>query len=412
MQIPVLLGTQTLFNIGFYAVIPFLALVLTGDFGLSAAAVGLVLGVRTFAQQGLFLVGGTLSDSWGPRGIILVGVGVRTAGFALLAAALPLSSLPLFLVGTVLSGLGGALFSPGLNTLIAEAGTTRDAGRVSLFAWLTITGELGAVLGPVVGAALLGFGFAVVATSGAVYFAAIGVLLAVLLPRRDRKERPARVREATPEDAAASTSALRDTPFVRFALLHAVDLLAYNQLYLAVPLLLAVTADPGTAVAGAFVWISVLTLGAQLPLARWSAGRGAAIALRTGYLCSGGGFVLAGVSAMTAHDVRLIVVIAAATAFGLGHLLANPTALQLVPRLAPEARRGSYFGLLASCGGVAVLLGNVLIGTLSDLASPQLAWLPWAVMALFPLASAVWAPGILRAHPRWSSSRNDHNPIR
>lgn len=110
--VPVLLGTQTLFNIGFYAVVPFLALVLTEDFGLAGAAVGLILGVRTFAQQGLFIIGGTLADRFGARSVILVGCAVRALGFFTLAASLFTGSaiLWLFVTGTLLTGFGGALF--------------------------------------------------------------------------------------------------------------------------------------------------------------------------------------------------------------------------------------------------------------------------------------------------------------
>ena len=49
-----LLGAQLVFNLGFYAVIPFLAGAMGDEYGLDAAAVGLVLGARTFSQQGMF----------------------------------------------------------------------------------------------------------------------------------------------------------------------------------------------------------------------------------------------------------------------------------------------------------------------------------------------------------------------
>ena len=125
-----LLSTQALFNVGFYAVVPFIAVVLRGDFGLGAAAVGLVLGARTFAQQGLFLVGGELADRFGARGIIVLGCSVRVAGFLALAASLltPEPTLSLFVAGTLVTGLGGALFSPGINMLVAEADSGRPGG--------------------------------------------------------------------------------------------------------------------------------------------------------------------------------------------------------------------------------------------------------------------------------------------
>ena len=56
-----LLVSQFIFNTGFYAVVPFLAIFLRDDMLLSGAAIGLVLGLRTFSQQGMFLVGGALT---------------------------------------------------------------------------------------------------------------------------------------------------------------------------------------------------------------------------------------------------------------------------------------------------------------------------------------------------------------
>lgn len=71
-----------------------------------------------------------------------------------------------FICGTVLTGFGGALFSPGLSVLVARAEARRARGRVTLFAWLNVTGEFGAVLGPLIGALLLDRGFAAVAAAG------------------------------------------------------------------------------------------------------------------------------------------------------------------------------------------------------------------------------------------------------
>ncbi|SIR90746.1 MFS transporter [Microbacterium sp. RURRCA19A] len=387
---PVLLGTQLLFNVGFYAVVPFLALVLTRDFGLTALAVGLVLGIRTFAQQGLFLVGGVLADRFGARRVILLGCAVRVAGFATLAAALlaPTPALPLFVVGTVLTGLGGALFSPGLNVLIADAEARRpDAGgrsRASLFAWLSVTGELGAVIGPLVGAALLGAGFVVVALSGAAFFTAIGLFLRVALPP-DPGRRTARTR-------GGAWWSLRDRRFVGFSVLHAADLLAYNQLYLALPLHLARTTDAAAATALMFASVSVLTLALQLPLSRWAGRVGAAVALRTGYALSATGFgVLAvGATAATGDAAVVSAVFVSAGLIAAGHMLANPTALALVPRFAAALPTGSFFGLLATCGGVAVLGGNLVSGALSTW--PAVPAAAAAFLALPLVVAAVAAP--------------------
>ena len=82
---PVLLGSQFVFNIGFYAVVPFLAIFLRDDMLLSGGLIGLILGLRTFSQQGMFIVGGALSDRFGAKIVILSGCIIRVAGYLLLA---------------------------------------------------------------------------------------------------------------------------------------------------------------------------------------------------------------------------------------------------------------------------------------------------------------------------------------
>ncbi len=52
---------------------------------LSGGLIGLVLGLRTFSQQGMFIVGGALSDRFGAKSVILSGCIVRVVGYLLLA---------------------------------------------------------------------------------------------------------------------------------------------------------------------------------------------------------------------------------------------------------------------------------------------------------------------------------------
>lgn len=58
-------------NLGFYMLMPYLAGYLAGPLGLAAWAIGLVLGVRNFSQQGMFIVGGTLADRLGFKPLIV-----------------------------------------------------------------------------------------------------------------------------------------------------------------------------------------------------------------------------------------------------------------------------------------------------------------------------------------------------
>ena len=107
---------------------PYLAGYLAGPLGLAAWAVGLVLGVRNFSQQGMFIVGGTLADRLGYKPLIVAGCLLRTAGFGLLVFA---HSLPAVLIASAATGFAGALFNPAVRAYLAA-----DAGqrRVEAFA--------------------------------------------------------------------------------------------------------------------------------------------------------------------------------------------------------------------------------------------------------------------------------------
>ncbi|MCH1866247.1 MFS transporter [Nocardioides sp. CFH 31398] len=391
-----LLGAQLVFNTGFYAVVPFLAVVLRDDFALGGAAVGLVLGLRTFAQQGMFLAGGLLVDRLGARTLVVLGCAVRTVGFALLAVP---GDLWLFVVGVVATGLGGALFSPALETLVAHADRART-GRSTAFALLSVVGETGAVLGPLLGAALLGWGFAAVAGTGALVFAVTGVVLAVVLRGVPQARRPAR--------ASTGSRRLPPAPLVLLAAVCSVNLLAYNQLYLGLPYELERVGLGTGALAGLFALASVLTVAGQLPLARLARRVGTPRAVRAGYVVMATGFLVLAVAApLAAPGPAWLPVTVAVVLLTAGHLLVTPTTLEAVGRLAPAGALGASYGLMATAGGVAVLVGNTGLGLLypAAAASGPGAGAVWTVLAVLPLLPALVAPRVLRTAPT-----SDHTP--
>jgi MFS family permease len=365
-----LVGSQLLFNIGFYLVVPYLAGHLAGDLGLAGWVIGLVLGLRTFSQQGLFVVGGTLTDRFGPKPAILAGCAVRVAGFAVLAVA---SSLPGVLAGVVLVGVAGALFSPAVEASLArEAEPDRRAATFSVF---TVCGEIGAVTGPLLGVVLAGQ-FRAACLVGAALFTAIGVLHARLLPRLPGEHR-----------AEPVLAGWREVARNRVFLVFAAGYSAY-QLYLALPVELN-RADAGEKSLGLlFALASTLIIFGQLPvsaLARKVLGR-------TGALV--GGFVLIGLAfaVVALRPPGATGAVAFVVLLTLGEMLVVPQAKELVPVLAGERRLGTYFGVLASTGGVAVLVGSTVSGALLEHGR-----VAWVVLALLPLAGACVLTALARS---------------
>jgi MFS family permease len=442
----ILLGTQMVFNLGFYAVIPFLAGAMGGDYGLDAAAVGLVLGARTFSQQGMFLFGGLLADRWGARRAILTGCLVRIAGYATLAAA---SDFTLFLLGAVLTGAGGALFSPALESQLshadrAHADPTKERapgkGRRSVFVWLAITGEMGALVGPLLGAALLGWGFDAALAAGIAIFVAVTILLWFRLPAGSPGKPDTAGTgepEAAPGKSRSALGCLKNRRFVAFCLLASTNMVAYNQLYFAFPLELDRRGLDASWLAMLFLLASLLTLLLQLPVAAAGQRLGPGRAMSAGFLLVAAALAAAALTSVHAEaggsaagdpgvggpaptgSAAAGSVAAIVGALILGHMLLRPTILSLILRFIPAdgavSGRGAYYGLSATCGGIAVLAGNALLGWLLDLTDRNHWWpgTPWLPIVGLAVLAALMLPRLLHGVHRTSTlgTATDAAPI-
>src|SRR5918992_1699708 len=167
---------------GFSMLMPYLTGYLTTTLGFAAWTAGLVLGIRTFSQQGLYVIGGTLSDHVGYKPVIAGGCALRMVGFLLFGYADALSTV---LVAAVLSGLGGSLFSPAARAYLASESGDQ---RAEAFALFQVSEGLGACLGPLLGMALIQVSFQWISVVASTIFFILTVLQLLYLPRRDHLE--------------------------------------------------------------------------------------------------------------------------------------------------------------------------------------------------------------------------------
>ncbi|MFF5333782.1 MFS transporter [Streptomyces sp. NPDC013181] len=373
--------TQLAFNIGFYAVLPYLATHLGTGLGMTGWLVGLVLGLRTFSQQGLFVVGGALTDRYGPRPVVLAGCALRIAGFGWLAFA---SSTAAVIGAVVLTGLAAALFSPAVESETAREAVRHErltgTPRARVLARFSAAGQAGAFLGPLIGSLLLLLddGFRAACLAGALVFTAVLAGHALLMPRRAPVAR-------TPAPGSLR-AVLTRRPFLLLCLAYSGYLIAYNQLYLTLPAEVEDATGSQTALGRLFALSSLLVVCAQLPLTRWSADR---VTPRTA-LAAGLAVVAAGFAAVPltpAGPGGLLPATALVVLLTLGQMLLVPAARGLVPDLVDDRHLGLATGALSSVSGLAVLGGSAATGALLDVSAP----LRWSVLAAVPLAGAALA---------------------
>lgn len=368
------------FNAGFSLVIPFLAVHMTDTLHLGAAAVALVLGARMAAQQGLFVFGGALSDRFGAKPMILLGVTARIAGLILLGTAGDPVAL---IIGVVLVGGAAALFAPAVEATNAAYGKLlQDRGtlpRTELFAIEQVFSRIGTAIGPVIGTLLLPVPFIWTTLTAAVIFAGLLLAFAVLMPRR------------LPGDLQQSESIraglmrpLRNRVFLGLALVGSLYLAAQNLFYVLLPL----HTDSGLVgyfyIASAFIVI----LG-QRPLRMLTRRLPPARLLIWGYVVTATAFAVPGLLlTVSSPTVRWPTVAALAiwmVLLQIGQMMIMPAARDAVARVAGERSLGSYYGMFNTIGGLLALTVSWAVGVIIDLnhGTTIPAWLATAVFFIF-----------------------------
>ncbi|MEU6225310.1 MFS transporter [Streptomyces sp. NPDC047042] len=379
VAVQLLLVNQLGVNTGFYLLIPYLATHLSGDLGMSAAVVGIVLGVRNLSQQGLFIIGGSAADRLGARGVIIAGCGLRSVGFGLFALG---DGLPVLLAASVLSGLAGALFNPAVRAYLAQEAGGRKAEAFALF---NVFATTGALVGPLLGSALLLVDFRASALTAAAIFAVLTVAQALVLPARE-------VEPAKSGVLADWREVVGNRAFVAFALAMVGMFTLENQLYLLLPDGARRATGWDGAAGLVFVVGTLSNLAFQLRITRSLKSRG----VRARWIVAG--LALMGLAFVPPMLVAgegeaswwaAVPVLVGALILYVGVMVASPFVMELIPGFGRPELTGTYFGIFYVVSGIAAAVGNTVVGWAMDAGERGGAeWLPWAFCAVFGLASA------------------------
>lgn len=350
---------------GFHLVFPMISLHFVDKLAWAAAAVGLALGLRQIAQQGLGLIGGSLADRFGAKPMIVSGMLLRGLGFVVLAVA---QHPGVLIISCILSGLGGALFDPSRSALIVKL--TRPLARNRFFSFLAMQDSLAGVLGALLGTWLLAFDFFWVAMTGAGFFFVNALLNAWLLPAYRIAAKP-----AAPWDSMQRV--LRDKPYIWLVLTFSGYFMLVVQLMLLVPVTIKQLAGSAQAVGAMYFMDAVLSVCLVYPLARLGERY---LRLETRILLGIACLTVSLAAMAWVQHIGLAFVVLAL--FFIGTLIVEPAREVLFAQYARPEARGSYLGMSRLGLGLGGLTGFIGGGFLQDLAGRlQLPGLPWLALA-------------------------------
>ncbi|MEU6906253.1 MFS transporter [Streptomyces coeruleorubidus] len=403
-SVQLLMVNQFTINLGFYMLMPYLAAHLSGTLGLAGWIVGLVLGVRNFSQQGMFLVGGTLADRLGYKPMIVAGCVLRTLGFATLGLV---DSLPALLAASAATGLAGALFNPAVRAYLAA-----DAGerRVEAFALFNVFYQAGILLGPLAGMVLTGVDFRVTCLVSAAIFALLSVVQIRALP--DRRPEDAKRQDGDGDQGVLAQwrGILANRPFLLFSVAMIGSYVLSFQVYLALPLEVRRLGGEGefgtAAVAMLFAVSGLTTILGQTRVTAWCKARyEPGQALVRGLAAMGLAFVpllLATAVPVPESGIGLWLLAAvpptlAALLLAIGTMIAYPFEMDTIVRLSADRLVATHYGLYNTICGIGITVGNLGTGAALDAArAAGMPALPWIALTVLGLACAAALYGLHR----------------
>lgn len=394
----ILMVNQFAINVGFYMLMPYLAGYLAGPLGLAAWMVGLVLGVRNFSQQGMFLVGGTLADRFGYKPLIVAGCLLRTAGFLMLAFV---GTLPAILIASAATGFAGALFNPAVRAYLAADSGER---RVEAFAVFNVFYQAGILFGPILGLALTAWDFRITCAVAAAVFAFLTVIQLMALPANGAE--PGADRQPVLADWRSVVS---NRAFLLFSGAMIGSYVLTFQVYLALPFQAALLTEDQRSetvlVTSIFVVSGLVAIAGQVRLTGWLSARfGPSRSLVFGMLVIAAAFVPLALLPAAASAGRLAAVAAlllSAALLAVGTIATFPFEMDTVVRLADNRLVATHYGLYNTIVGIGILAGNLMTGSVFGYAQqhgmPSLLWVSLTAVGLVCAAAlfALWRAGLL-----------------
>lgn len=349
-----LVAGSGIMNLANSITVPFLAIFLSRELGLSPATIGLLIGSSVFFSILAGFLGGTLSDHCGRRPVLLfslLGVAAAFAGFYLARDVVVVFAC------NALMALSTSSFSPVAKALLSDL--LPPADRVRWFSYQYLAGNAGYAIGPLLGVFLGLSGSRVAFLVAAVAYSAYFIVLAC-------QNRPTPT-TATKTESATNRFAgsLRAVATDRRLLCFLVAGLLLEAVHLRISALLAQDLDIDFT-NGATILAAVMTTNAvtvvvfQLVASKIVLKRDPVTAIVIGGLLMFAG--MAGFATAT----TMWMFIAAMVVFSIGETFIVPSEFAIIDRIAPEDRRGGYFGAqsFSQLGGfVGPYLGGLLLST-------------------------------------------------
>jgi MFS family permease len=336
--------------------------------------VGVVMAMGPIAGVLGSLLGGKLADQYGRKPIMIVsmvGNGLVMLGFIFFDGFYP------FLIISSFFGLFNSLFHPAASAMVADV--TDEAGRTEAYGLLRMGHNIGAAIGPLLGASIVFLSksviFIIAASSVFIYSIFLALLLSETLPKNERKMEP---KDLDKEEKLPSifTVLVKDKILFFYIITGIVISMGFSQTEGMLPLhfdqQLPALSDAQNPYPYLMAFNGALVVFFQFAISRWASKRKLGKVMLYGSVLFGFGLLAVGwlpiffTKLQFSYWSILLVLIIIYGIYTLGEMLLSPVQMTFVANIAPEHLRGTYMGAASLQWILGSAVGPIFAGFLLD----------------------------------------------
>jgi len=356
--------------LGFALSMPFLAIYLHEELGMSMSWIGVMLTVAGVVGALASTVGGALSDRVGRRQMLIWLLALRGVPFLIMAYLVwAKSPFAIFSAVYVFSSMLGTSIFPLTEAIVADV--TAPEKRAEAFGIMRVSANLGWALGPAIGGGLAIFGYHWLFVATAVALAGAAVVVVFTIDETVS-------RAALKHHESLLGPVLRDKKLLIFMGVGLVMFLARGQLISTLSVYLSSTVGLSKGQIGMLYALNGgLVAAMQVPTTKFTIRWNPLSALAFAGVLYGVGYFLVGLAGGIAELVVAMIIITVA------EMIETPTAASYVTELAPEGLVGAYLGAFHFVFHLGWTVGPMVGGVLLDvMPNPIYAWEAVAALAV------------------------------
>lgn len=357
---------------GFAVAIPFIAIYLSREVGLSLFEIGLFFGFLAIIRSTFQLIGGEFADRIQRRYLLVHTQIIRGIAFAGMAVAIIYSWgfgwVAFFLV---INSIFGAIFHPSANAMVADI--LPPEKRLEGYAITRSAGNLGWAVGPAIGGYMASYSYGFLFVIASIITIMSGIVFALYLKTSNSVQNKDKF---TFRDLLA----IKDDPDLA---IHSVLIFV---LYIVVAQLVATFSVYAVEIVGLsenqlgmiYTINGLLVATLQIPITRMLQHKTFTFQLSVGAFIYAIGYSIVGLVSSFAYFIVAIIIVT------IGEMFMSPPSLALTSKMAPEGRMGRYMGIfgffVASGWSFGPMYGGFLLEHFSG--QPLVAWMLISSLAI------------------------------